>query len=284
MAGPEPSRSAVVTGASSGIGAATARALAAAGYRVALLARTAAKLDALRADIAAAGGVATAYPVDVTDAEAVAAVAERILAEHGAPDVLFNNAGVGRWRALTETSPAEARDMMAAPYLAAFYVDRALLPAMLARGRGHVLHITSPAGFFPVAGAAAYSAARWAMRGLHETLWAELYGTGVAATLVCPAKVESDYFRNNPGSEERIPKAGLWMGSMTPEQVARRIVRSLRRRPKYLFMPFRVKLFLWTHRLWPALVEWISVRTGWRRAVFETRPGAALADIEPGQD
>src|SRR5690349_21183337 len=100
-------RTIVITGASSGIGAALARAAAAAGGRVALLARTAAALEQVAGQIHAAGGVAMIYPVDLTDAGAVERVAQSLLADIGAPDILISNAGAGRWLFVEETTPDE---------------------------------------------------------------------------------------------------------------------------------------------------------------------------------
>src|SRR5574341_798634 len=114
----------VVTGASSGIGAATEKVVA---------------------EITAEGGAARAYSVDLADAEAVETAAKAIREEMGIPDIVVNNAGAGRWLFVEETSPTEMRQMMAAPYFAAFYMTRAFLPEMLKRGRGHFVSIGSPA-------------------------------------------------------------------------------------------------------------------------------------------
>lgn len=112
-----PGKIALVTGASSGIGAATARALASQGARVVLVARRAAELKQV---IDAIGSAAVSYPVDLTDAPAVATTASQIIGEVGHPDILVNNAGAGQWKFVHETTPDEAVAMMAAPYFAAF--------------------------------------------------------------------------------------------------------------------------------------------------------------------
>jgi len=166
----------VITGASSGIGAATARAAAREGARVVLLARSQGKLEDLAEEIRREGGQAWVYPVDLTDDQAVAEVAERITREVGTPDILVNNAGVGRWLATEETSAEEAVSMMAAPYFAAFFLTRAFLPDMLRRHTGTIVNMTSLASRIVWPGAVAYTAARWAMRGLTEALRADLSG------------------------------------------------------------------------------------------------------------
>ena len=173
----------VVTGASSGMGAAIAKAMAKAGGRVALLARNKEDLDKVAAEIASAGSPARVYPVDLADAGAVAAVARRITQEMGAPDIIINNAGRGRWLFVDETSPDEAVQMMAVPYFAAFNVTHAFLPAMLKKNSGHIVNVSSVGSRFVWPGATAYLAARWAVRGFTEALRADLDGTGIGVTL-----------------------------------------------------------------------------------------------------
>ncbi len=255
----------LVTGASSGIGAAVARAAARAGARVALLARSTDALVSLAAEITAAGGHAAAYPCDLTDPAAVARAAAAIGQDLGVPDLLVNNAGAGRWLAVEETPPEEIVSCMAAPYTAAFLVTRAFLPAMLSRNTGMIVNVTSPAGFLAVPGAAAYSVARWAMRGFTDALRADLHGTGLRAMLFMPGKVSSPYFAHNPGSEERIPGLGAWIPTLTPEQAADALLRGVRRDARQVVVPLMLRIFLTLHQIFPRLVEWLTWRSGWRR-------------------
>ena len=153
----------LVTGASSGIGAATARAVSTAGGRPVLLARSAGKLDALVAQL---GSSARAYVVDCADREAVAALAPQITADVGTPDAVVNNAGSGRWLFFDETEPEELEEMMGAPFFAAMYVTRAFLPAMIARGSGLIVSINAPIAYVPWQSATGYGLSRWALRAL----------------------------------------------------------------------------------------------------------------------
>ena len=119
----------LITGASSGIGAAIAREMAARGARVTLVARRLEALEKLELEIAAAGGTAKVEPADLSKVEDVEALAARVLDNGGPPDVLVNNAGAGRWLAVDETPAGEAAQMITLPYLAAFELTRALAPA-----------------------------------------------------------------------------------------------------------------------------------------------------------
>jgi uncharacterized protein len=231
-----------------------------------MLARNRAALEAVATEITAAGGQARVLPADLSDPEAVSAAAEEVQRDLGTPDVLVNNAGAGRWLFAEETPPAEAVQMMAVPYLAAFFVTRAFLPAMLERGSGQIVNITSPAAFATWPGATGYTAARWAMRGFSEALRADLHGTGIGVTLVTAASVRSAYLENNPGTAERMPGISKLFGSLSPEEVAAGIVHATERERRYVFLPFRTRLGVLAHRFFPRPVEWLLIRTGWKRA------------------
>ncbi len=205
-AGALAGRRAVVTGASRGIGLAIARALAAAGADVALVARSA---DRLRDEAARLGARAFAAPCDVADAPAV----ERLAGEIGArwpdgADVLVSNAGVFGLAAVHATEPEEFRRTLDTNLVAPFLFVRALLPAMLARRAGHVVTIGSIAdrAAFPQNGA--YAASKFGARALHEVLRAELRGSGVRASLVSPGPTDTPLWDpldpdNRPGFTPR---------------------------------------------------------------------------------
>ena len=256
----------LVTGASYGIGAATTRALARKGAKVILWARTRDALDAVAREISAEGREATAFAVDLTDAAAVSAAARAVTEQGGPPDVIVNNAGAGRWLSIEESAPEDAVSAMAVPYFAAFYTTRAFLPGMLARGTGHVVNLTSPAGFVPLAGATTYAVARWAVRGFTEQLSADLAGTGLRVTLVVPGLVDSSYFDHNPGALDRVPRIVRRLApTLTPDQVAAALVRGVERNRRMVVTPFALRLMMLTHWLAPRPVAWLMRRTGWQR-------------------
>src|SRR6185437_5656035 len=184
----------LVTGASSGIGAATAKLYAARGARVLLLARDEAKLDAVAAVIERDGGAASPYAVDLASPSAIAETSARIQREAGTPDILINNAGAGRWLPLLETSAEEALAMIEVPYLAAFNLTRAFLPKMVARRSGAIACITSPASYIVWPNACAYTSARHALAGFADALRTEVKGSGISVTLVVLGMVESPYW------------------------------------------------------------------------------------------
>jgi uncharacterized protein len=232
----------LVTGASSGIGRATAELFARRGARVLLTARSAEKLAKMAAGIAEAGGTAFSHPADLSDPDAIATMAAAILAERGVPDLVVNNAGAGRWKPLAETTAEEAQAMIALPYLAAFSVTRAFLPAMLARGSGRVAFVTSPASFIVWPNASAYVAARFALRGFAEALRADLRGKPVGVTLVTLGLVGSTYWEHNPGSREYMPPYARLLRELTPEEAAETIVSAVLRGKSSVVRPWILRL------------------------------------------
>lgn len=257
----------VITGASSGIGAATAKAMASCGARLALLARNQEALQNIASKICAIGRKARPYPVDLSNAEAVAKVARTITADLGVPDILVNNAGAGCFRFIEETSPEEAVAMMAAPYFAAFNVTRTFLPDMMKRGTGCIANITSPASRIVWPGATAYTAARWAMRGFTKALRADLAHTNISVSLIVPPKVSSGYWEHNPGSEERLPKIAKILPTISPERAAQGILAAIEKEAREYVFPLRLKLVYGLDAVSPRLVEWLVKVTGYRRQV-----------------
>jgi uncharacterized protein len=258
-------RKIVVTGASRGIGQSVARAMAREGGQVALLARSP-EVEQIAAEIVASGGNARGYIVDLADPAAVELVARRIADDFGPPDIIVNNAGAGRWFSVEETPAEEVAATMATPYFAAFYVTRAFLPAMLERRRGYIVNVNSPVAWITWPGASAYAAARWAMRGFTAALRADLHGTGIQVLQVVPGKVNSSYFDHNPHSEERIPRITQFVRVLEPDEVAAALVRGIAHDRREVVVPALMRATLTLHALAPWLVDWLMIRTGWRRA------------------
>ncbi|MFI8849729.1 SDR family NAD(P)-dependent oxidoreductase [Streptomyces sp. NPDC053499] len=199
------SRTAVVTGASSGIGAATARRLAASGYRVVLTARRADRIAELAAQLSDAGHEAEAYPLDVTDRAAVDAFAERF----EALDVLVNNAGGALGADPVATgNPEEWRQMYETNVLGTLHVTQALLPALTASGDGTVVVLSSTAGHATYEGGAGYVAAKHAQHVLAETLRLEVVGEPVRVIEIAPGMVRTEEFALTRfhGDEEKAAK------------------------------------------------------------------------------
>jgi short-subunit dehydrogenase len=269
-------RLAVVTGASSGIGAATARLLAREGARVVLVARSRGALEMVAAEVRAAGGEAYTVATDLGVPGAVEILEREVAGRLGVPDLLVNNAGAGRWLFTEETPPEGAVSMMEAPYFAAFFAARAFLPGMLERGSGLIVNVNSPVAMAPWPGATGYAAARWALRGFTEALRQDLAGTGVGVMHFVPGKTSSAYFEHNVGSEERIPLVSKLIPTLTPEQAAAALVGGVRRDAREVVVPFMLRLFWTFERPFPGLTRRLLRTTGF------THPAVSHPDASKG--
>ena len=213
-------RAAVVTGASRGIGAGIAEALAAEGARVVMLARNEARLK----DRAASIKGSIPIVCDVTKPDSVEKAAKRITSElKGAPDILVNNAGIFGVSPVEETSTDFFIETINTNLVGPFLLVRAFLGEMKKRKTGHIVTIGSVADRTIYTGNAAYSAAKFGVRAIHEVMRAELRGSGVRATLISPASTATEIWDTVTiphGSGKRSAK----MPMLDPEDVARAVV------------------------------------------------------------
>ncbi|HWK89994.1 MAG TPA: SDR family oxidoreductase [Longimicrobium sp.] len=218
MDGALQGRTALVTGASRGIGLAVARALAAEGAWVGMVARS---RDALETSAGECGGYAIA--ADVGTPEGVHSLAN-YLGEllDDAPDIVVSAAGAFSLAPLAETDPADFERQLRVNLSAPFLIARAFLPAMLRRRSGHLVHVGSVAGRVAFAENAAYAASKFGLRGMHEVLLQELRGTGVRATLVEPAATDTALWDPiDPDARADLPSRA---SMLRPEDVARAVV------------------------------------------------------------
>jgi NADP-dependent 3-hydroxy acid dehydrogenase YdfG len=207
----------LITGASSGIGAATARAAAAAGYRVVLAARSTERLQALADELGGAER-ALALRCDVMEWSDQEAMATRALERFGSLDVVFANAGFGGGRSFLSGTPERMRDMVLTNVLGAGYTIRATLPA-LRDSRGHLLLTGSVAGHRVLPGSM-YSVTKWGVGAMAEAARQELNGSGVRVTLVSPGQVQTPFFdRPSEGRLEAddVARAVLYAVTQPPQ-------------------------------------------------------------------
>lgn len=203
---PPGARSALVSGASRGIGLAISRDLVAAGFRVAMLARG---VDALTRAAASLGSLALPFGCDVGDPSSLNDAVQRVRDAFGeAPDLVVNNAGLFTLARIEQTDANEFARAVEVNLVGPFRLVRAFLRDMRARKRGHIISIGSIADrvAFPENGA--YAASKFGLRGLHEVLRAELVGSGVRATLISPSSVDTPLWDevdpdNRPGFSPR---------------------------------------------------------------------------------
>lgn len=259
-------RIAVVTGASEGIGRAVALELARSGAVAVPIARSAEKLAEVVGEIEAAGGRAKAYTCDLRDVDATVAVLQKIEAEQGAIDVLVNNVGAGTFKPMDRTSLAEALISVDLPFKAAVVAVHTVLPGMLKRERGHIVNLTSPAGYFPLPNMLPYAAARHAIYGLSLALYEEMREhRNIHVTLACPAQVNTGYFDHNDADIGWYPKISKVFPVLEPEQVAKKVRQAIQKNKREVIFPFLLWFFVRHYQQLPKFTLWFLRVTGLMR-------------------
>jgi NAD(P)-dependent dehydrogenase (short-subunit alcohol dehydrogenase family) len=249
-------RSVVVTGAAGGIGSALAHRFSTAGARVALLDRDVAGIDALAARLGTAGADVIAIPCDVTAVDDCADAVARVVATWGGVDVLINNAGITHVSPFAETEVGVLRQVMEVNFFGAVSMTSVALPSLLER-RGQIVVMSSVAGVAPLALRTGYSASKHALHGCFESLRAELRGTGVGVTLVCPSFVRTgigDHALGGRGGVPTHPRTETGTPA-DPADLADAVFTATVNRRRLLLHSRTAKLAYLVSRVWPARYE-----------------------------
>lgn len=242
-------RTVLITGAASGIGRLLAEKIAAEGARLVLWDVDGAALERARAALAAAGRQVSTYVCNLRDRAAIAATAATTLRECGPVDILVNNAGVVSGKTLLAASEDDILRTFDVNTLALFWTTRAFLPAMMERGRGHVVTIASAAGLVGTSRLVDYCSSKHAAVGFDEALRLELrrLRSKVRTTVVCPFYISTGMFE---GVKTRFP---LLLPILTPEYATDRIVAAIRKNRRRVVMP-RLVYTTWMARILPLSV------------------------------
>jgi short-subunit dehydrogenase len=233
----------VVTGASSGIGAALARALAKRGATLALVARRAERLRALSAEIGASGGSASVHPGDVADRTLVERLAQEVLHQHGRVDGLVNSAGFVHHGLVKDHAPADVARLVEVNVLGTMAWTQALLPALRAQPDAWIVNVSSFAGLVPQPDEAVYSASKAAVTAFSAALGAELEPLGIHVLAVHPVLVETEMF--TPEVMARMP-AGSQRRFISPAAFADATLAALAKRERSVVIP---RAYAWVVRL-----------------------------------
>ncbi len=247
-------KTALITGASSGIGAATARELAKHGLRVALVARRQDRLEALAGCIQADGGQAVTFPADLTSPSQIQALHTRVEETCGTPDVLVNNAGLGWYGYYTDMPWETASSMLQVNVAAVMHLTHLLLPAMRRRGSGHIINIGSISGSLPNQGIAIYGASKAFLDAFTTSLYRELVGTSLWASVVRAGPVSSEFYKaarelpnGRPVPAERF--------AVAPERVAQKVWRLVQRPRRFVYVPSILWLSPWLELIFGRLID-----------------------------
>ncbi|MCZ6750299.1 MAG: SDR family NAD(P)-dependent oxidoreductase [Acidobacteria bacterium] len=244
----------IVTGASSGIGAATARLFAAEGASLALASRAIHKLQALADSL---GPRAIAIETDITDPVQVQEMVRRCAERFGRIDMLINNAGVGMYGSIAKMPLAQLNQLVATNWLGPVYAIQAVVPYMQRQGGGQIINVSSVVGKVAMPWMTAYSSTKFALNALSDGLRMELKRDHIHVISVCPGRVRTPFPENalkDPDSQSFHP------GGISPERAARAILRASLRGSKEIIVPASNWGFVWLHALFPRLLDWMMVR------------------------
>ncbi len=252
-------RTAVVTGASKGIGVYIARALAKKGMNLVLAARSQPELEAVRAEVEGIGVKAIVVPTDVSDKAALRSLVDAAKAEFGAIDVLVNNAGIEsvfRYHALEFE---EIEEMLNVNLRAPMMLTWLVLPGMLERGEGHIVNIASMAGKVGPAFGEPYGATKAGLVGFTQSLRGSYQDQGVSASVISPGFVEAGMYEVMV--EDYGLKAPATLGSSKPEKVSKAVVKAIEKDlGDVIVNPGPMRLLLGTNAMAPGFFEWVSKR------------------------
>jgi short-subunit dehydrogenase len=240
---------ALITGASSGIGEALARAFAAAGHPVTLVARRAAELERVAAGLS--GAEVRTLPADLAVLDGLAGLVERAEAGLGPIEILVNNAGTQIVAPTEKIASADAERLMALNVLAPFRLVRLVLPGMLARQRGVIVDISSLSALTTPPGMYYYGASKAALAAASESLRAEVRGRGVHVVTVYPGPIKTEM---ESAARARYDKPAPPMPSGTTDELARRVVRAVARRKPRVIYP----RFFGLARTFPGISRWVT--------------------------
>jgi uncharacterized protein len=260
-------KTALITGASSGIGEAAAIRLARRGMRVILTARRERRLEQVAAGIIAEGGSAEIILADLSLELGRQALFDQVMREFGCPDVLVNNAGLGWYGYFTDMPWGMARDLLQVNVVAVVQLSLLFLREMRLRNRGQVINISSIAGEIPSQGVAAYAASKSFLDAFTTALHRELKGTSVFASVVRPGPVATEFFQAAANSSQgrRVPAERF---SITPEKVAESIESLIEWPRRVIYVPW-----------WLRVTPWVEALFGW--AMDQAGPLLLRREVQP---
>ncbi len=248
---PRTNKTALVTGASAGLGAILAGCFAADGHDVVLVARRRDKLEALGAELESKHGVrAVAFAEDLGDREAPGRIARELEKQSIAVEFLVNNAGFGTSGAFTDLELGRELEMLQVNIVTLVHLTRLVVPAMVARGSGRILNLGSTAGFQPGPFMADYYASKAFVNSFSQALWYELRGTGVTVTVSCPGATATEFAQVAGTDKSRLFKAG----TMGATEVAAHAYRAMMRGKRMAIPGLRNKLMMQSLRVSPQSV------------------------------
>jgi uncharacterized protein len=245
----------LITGASSGIGEAAARRFCKGGYRVVLAARRLDRLSSLAEELESEGGQAFAVRTDVAQLKDIESLVSTAMHHYGQIDVLFNNAGYGKLAWLNDLDPvSDIHNQIQVNQLGVIQTTRAVLPHMIACRRGHIINMSSMAGFIATPTYSIYAASKFALRGFSEALRREVGVYGIHVSVICPGGVATE-FKSHTGAQRKTGMTTPGWLRLTPERVADAVWKVVQRPRRTVLLPWVYNLAVTVNTMFPGLVD-----------------------------
>ncbi|MGB2954939.1 MAG: SDR family oxidoreductase [Anaerolineales bacterium] len=255
---------AIITGASSGIGEAAARALSGNGYRVVLAARRKERLNSLASKIREGGGEALAIPTDLRQLDQIQHLVEDTLQAYNRIDVLVNSAGYGKLVWLDEQTQADIQDQLQVNLTGAIQITREVLPLMIAQDGGHIIHIASIASWVGLPTYSIYAATKFGLRGFLESLRRELRGTGITVSGIYPGAVDTEFDQHAGVHWKTTRVTPNWL-LLTADDVAHQILKVIKKKKNNAINPGIMRLAVWINASFPETVSWLLAKFFYRK-------------------
>jgi short-subunit dehydrogenase len=246
-------KTALITGASRGIGAETACELARRGYALVLAARSEKNLKELETGLSRYKTPVLVVPTDVRNRDQLHQLAHKSLERFGAIDVLLHNAGILHPGLVSQVTSEQITAVIETNLTAPIELTRTLLPSMIQRGQGHIGFVSSVAGLVGIPTIAVYTATKFALRGFARALRRELGSTGIKVSVVSPGVVDTDIIAPVRGFLRGLP-----LKIKRPDEVAVAIAETVTRGRREIVFPKHLKLLVWLESNFPKLLDWYS--------------------------
>jgi short-subunit dehydrogenase len=246
----------LITGASDGIGKQLAIDLSMRGAVIIASGRSPARLEAVLTEIRRASPRSVSIRCDVGSRPEVHQMIGNVLAQFSGIDILINNAGIGMRKPFVETPLETIEELMRTNYLGTVYCTYEVLPSMLARGRGHIVNISSVAGHIGSLNMAGYCASKFAINGFSESLYHELKPRGIAISVVCPGPVKTAFNRSFAQNSPKSPKSFI----ISPESVSQTVMTIIEKKRFETITPRSFALICGVKRFMPGLFRAVSSR------------------------
>jgi short-subunit dehydrogenase len=227
-------------------------------------------LKALSTELQRSSAKSTVIECDVAQLDQVRAMVANVLSEFGRIDILINNAGVGMRKPFVDTSLTVIEEIIGINYLGTVYCTHEVLPSMISRRRGHIVNISSVAGKVGTLNVAGYSASKFAINGLSESLYHELAPLGIHVSVICPGPVRTDF--NKPFAD-MPPKSPEWL-VISPEFVSAAVIKAIEKNRFEVVLPRSLALICWFKWMSPNLFRAVLHRTFRSRLTVKRQDGS----------